>query len=599
VPFATTEELADALVNYVHGQDAFDDDRDTDVVELRKAVLGDIFHSNPVVIGPPPLALAHEQGYGPITAPGSYFDLRKHRSRRIYVGANDGMLHAFEAGEFVFGDNPATPEVENDYYSMGNGNEVFGYVPGLVRERVKFIPRNNPRSYYYVDGSPSATDVWLASGPADTTKEPDEWTTVVVTGLRQGGSGYFALDVTDPTATGGTHGPYPKLLWEFNDPNEPLGESWPDPILTRVKVAAPAGFGDHCGPDDGDGDCLEQWVMIVGGGFLAESDPNLGGYLPVGDPSWSDDSKSILIVRLDTGTVLAKLEYDAADPVFQNMSFGFPSTPAVLDLDFDGFADNLYIGDMGGQLWKWDISAVGQDADSDGLMDLATWPAGIYFKTPPADFGKGVVHYRSIFFAPSAAFVEDELTLAFGTGERTDLNYPGDSDSKVIENNRFYVIQDPVPTGPGSIPATPHLEADLSDITGLEVDPDLTDLGFYFTTEDGEKFVTNHIIFAGFVITTSYLPDDGSTNACESAGFTFVHIFDLLNGEGFFPNSGSGPTNLRSLKAGVGVPTDPKITISKGGAQVFVKTSIGQTVAVDAPDNDGQTVQMVYWKQDL
>ena len=78
-----------------------------------------------------------------------------------------------------------------------------------------------------------------------------------------------------------------------------------------------------------------------------------------------------------------------------------------------------------------------------------------------------------------------------------------------------------------------------------------------------------------------------------------MHIFDLLSGAGFFPNPGPGPANTRRLQAGVGVPTDPKISTSKNGAQVFIKTSIGQTVAVDAPDQTGSGVTMVYWKQDL
>ena len=72
-----------------------------------------------------------------------------------------------------------------------------------------------------------------------------------------------------------------------------------------------------------------------------------------------------------------------------------------------------------------------------------------------------------------------------------------------------------------------------------------------------------------------------------------------MNGAGLFPDSGPGPTTTRSLQAGVGVPTDPRISTGKNSAQVFIKTSIGQTVAVDAPNPDGGGVTTVYWKQDL
>lgn len=598
-PFADLEALADAIVGYLHGRDAFDDDRDGVTNELRETVLGDIFHSNPVVVGPPPLALAAEEGYGPPHQPGSFIDLHKQRDRVLYVGANDGMLHAIDAGTFRSGDDPLTLELENDFYDMGTGNEVFGYVPGMLLDEVKYIPRNLPRSHYYVDGSPSAADVWIPSSIADTDKQGAEWTTLLVTGLRQGGDGYLALDVTEPGATGGRHGPYPKLQWELDGSAQPLGETWSEPIITRVKLREQPGFLDHCGAQDGDGDCREQWVVIVGGGFTVEGDPNLATYLSPGDAGWSDDSKAVFIIAADTGQVLARLAYDAADPVLANMTYSIPSTPAVLDLDFDGFADVIYVGDAGGQLWKWDISEPGEDSDLDGLID--SWPAGIFFRSFPEASDAGL-HYRSIFFPVSAAFLDGELILAFGTGERTELPYLGDPDAD--ENNRFYVVKDPLPVGQGSIPSVPFSESDLTDITGLPSDPDPTDLGYYFVAEDGEKFVSNHVIFAGFVITTSYLPDDGlSENVCAAGGSAFVHIFSLDGGVGFFdPNDPDAPVSNegRRLRVGIGVPADPRISTTKSGdTQLFLQTSAGHVSVIDAPDPGGDVLDMVYWKQDL
>ena len=412
--------------------------------------------------------------------------------------------------------------------------------------------------------------------------------------MRQGGDGYLALDVTDPSASSGRHGPYPKLQWELDDPAEPFGESWSEPILTRIKHGAPGGSGDHCGPDDRDGDCREQWVMIVGGGFRPESDPNLPGYVDPANPAWDADSKAIFVVALDSGQVLARLAHDPADPVLADMRFALPSTPAVLDLDFDGFADLIYVGDTGGQLWKWDVSEVGVDGNSDGLVDAASWPAGVFFRTAPEDLG-GTLHYRSIFYPMTAAFVAGELTLSFATGERTDLGYTGVSG--LDENNRIYVVRDDTPTGPGAIPSAPFSEADLTDITAVAIDPDLTDLGFYLTADDGEKFVTNHLITGGFLITTSYIPWDGSGGVCEAAGSAFVYIFDLEVGGGFF--SSGGPVQGRRLFAGLGVPADPRITVSGGSAKLFVQTSTGALLSLDAPDPDATGVQRVYWRQDL
>ena len=597
-PFPDTEALTDAIVNYLYGEDAFDEDRDLDSGELREYVLGDIFHSSPIAIGPPPFTLASEEGFGPPQRAGTFLNQFSQRDRRLFVGANDGMLHAIDIGSYQNGDNPLTPEAETAYYDVGSGNEMFAWVPGLLLQTLKFIPRNQPRSYYYVDASPAAADAWFPFGPGDPTKDPSEWTTVLMTGLRQGGDGYLALDVTDPDAALGPHAPYPRLLWEFDDPAEPMGESWSEPIITRVKMSGPMGFGDHCAFDDGEGDCREQWVAIFAGGFRADADPNLPPWVddPL-SPAWSPDSKAIFIVALDTGAVLARLAYDPADGQLQRMLFALPSTPAVLDLDFDGFADVLYVGDAGGQLWKWDISGVGRVGPF-GLVD--NWPYGVFFETPPVATAAGL-HYRSIFFPPSAAYVNDneDLVLAFGTGERTELDYQGDGAAD--DNNRYYKILDPEPTGIVAIPATPYTEADLTDITGLPDDPDPTDLGYFFVVPEAEKFITNSIIFGGFVITASFLPDDGSGGVCDSSGEAFVHIFNLDTGVGYFdPADADVSADGRTLLAGVGVPSAPKITTSDvGTSKLFIQTSAGRIVVLDAPPGGDDVVDVVYWKQDF
>jgi len=116
VPFATTEALADAIVEFVRGNDAFDKDRDTNKTERREVVLGDIFHSNPVVIGPPSAFLASETGYGPVGDPNSFVGTYGKRRRVLYAGANDGVFHAFHAGTYRTGDNPDTPNETEPAY---------------------------------------------------------------------------------------------------------------------------------------------------------------------------------------------------------------------------------------------------------------------------------------------------------------------------------------------------------------------------------------------------------------------------------------------------------------------------------------------------
>jgi type IV pilus assembly protein PilY1 len=594
-PSKTDEELADDLVSYVYGFDAYDQDRDADSAEVRDYVLGDLFHSNPIVIGPPPFALSEEDGYGPLETLGTFLEKYHQRKRRLYVGGNDAALHAIDTGSFNTGDNLLTPETENGYYSLGSGEEVFGWVPGSLLDTVKYFPRNAPRTYYYVDGSPSAADTWFPSSASDVSKEAAEWATLLVTGMRQGGRSYLALDVTDPDA-GATdaHGPYPVFQWEFDDPSEPMGETWSEPIITRVKMRAASGTGDQCGANNGDGDCIERWVVIVAGGYDDTGDPNLPGWIDdPSDPSWTEYGKALFVLDAQTGDVLGKLERDALDSQLQNMTYVLPSTAGVLDLNFDGFADSVYVGDTGGQVWKWVIHEVGEDTDSDGLVD--TWPGGRFFDAGSA-MVSGVEHFRSIFAPPSAAFVDGDLILAFGTGERTNMSYAGDP--SVDDNNRLYVIEDPDPLGTGAIPSSPYDEGDLTDVTSLASDNNSADMGYFIKGLEGEKFVTSHIIVGGVLITASFVPPAATDPVCEQSGSSYAFVFNLASGSGQHTDP-DADSQARRLYAAVGVPSDPRVTISSatGDVQLFLKGSSGQMLSMDAPGISNEPVELVYWRQ--
>ena len=83
-----------------------------------------------------------------------------------------------------------------------------------------------------------------------------------------------------------------------------------------------------------------------------------------------------------------------------------------------GFADVVYIGDLGGQLWKWDLSSVGVPVS--GVVPNSNWPAGVVFEAPVATTAGGVLHYHSIFQSTAAAFNQGDLWLSFASGERAN-----------------------------------------------------------------------------------------------------------------------------------------------------------------------------------
>jgi Tfp pilus tip-associated adhesin PilY1 len=575
-------KLEDAIVAYVHGKDAFDTkDGDGNRTEMRDTVLGDIFHSNILFVGTPNTILLHEEGYD------GFYSSYKTRDRVAYAGANDAMLHGFDAGAYWDQTNPTS-------WNDGSGDELFGYVPGLLLPMAALTPKtidiNGDRLIPgFVDGNVTAADAWIGADSGN--KLASEWATVIVSAYKEGGEGYLALDVTRPGATSGDHSPYPKFLWEFSHAD--LGESWSRPVITRVKVAS--GSTDDCGPDDGDGGCQEQWVAIFGGGMMATGDPNeddyYGNYL---SPAWDDKSKAIFIVSLDDGSLLSMVKFDSTGVNgHPEMKFSIPSAPAVLDLNHDGFADVIYIGDLGGQMWKWDVSAVGTDsADTDTLID--NWNSGRIFATPRTSLGASQYHYRQFYHPASAAYVNGVLHLAFGSGEEKDILYQGDASRD--DENRFYVIQDLNPTGASAFSTLITEAANLTDVTSTASYADPGNLGYYFKGAESEKFITDTIIFAGHVLTASYIPT--AVPAC-GPGTARFYAFELGNAEGFFDANNVAETTDRYMDIGTGVPSNPRVSVASDPQHdvVFVTTSEGELIEIEPPLRDPPESSFLYWRR--
>ncbi len=572
-------KLHTAVVDYAFGRDAFDLDGDSNNTELRPAVLGDIFHSDVQFIGSPRSFLAHEEGYQ------DFANTYRTRLRVVYVGANDALLHAHDAGLYWNPDDPLA-------FDSGTGAELFGYMPGLMLPLAKSLPKaidaNGDRLIpAFVDGTLIAADAWLGTG---TTKLADDWATVLISAFREGGAGYIALDITDPAAGAiDNHGPYPKLLWEYT--HAKLGNSWSKPAIARLKVRRLGQAGDFCGPNDGDGDCREQWVAIFAGGFEATGDPNDPLYISnPASPAWENESKAFFIVALDTGQLLASVEFDSTGSNGPSeMTFSNPASPAAFDLDSDGFADVVYIGDLGGQIWKWNVSAVGIDNDVDPQVD--NWPVGVFFRSDPQALGGGGSHYRSFFGTPTGSYVDGVFTIAIGSGERRDMLYQGDA--SVDDNNRFFVIED---RDPWTI-AAPLTESDLEPVTGLAtyVNPG-GKLGYYFVAEESEKYVGDPLLFAGHVLAVSYKPTPAP--GC-GPGEAFFVAFRLDNARGFLDYNSTPEAADRRVKIGIGVPSAPRISI--GGKPdddiILITTSEGEVLTLEPPLRDEPKSGLMFWRQ--
>jgi type IV pilus assembly protein PilY1 len=294
--------------------------------------------------------------------------------------------------------------------------------------------------------------------------------------------------------------------------------------------------------------------------------------------------------------------YSASDPQAQ-MLYAIPSTPGVYDLDFDGFSDVVYVGDLGGNVWKWVIKATGDDVvnGSTGSLSQANWPFMKFFQAPICTLLSGgcvLPHFRSFFFNPSATLKSGVLWLAFGSGERTDLDYPGII-APVDENNRFYSVKDldPLAKNLASPPqALPLGESTLLDITGDASCSDVgSDDGFLLKVADGEKFVTSTDIFFYYVFAATFTPST-SVDPCTTGGDATLYAFKVYCGEGLFEDGSGNP--VTTIDLGDGMPTDPKVSLSgeEGGSRVFINKK-DEVMSKDTGFNLDDSTGQAYWRE--
>lgn len=266
-------------------------------------VLGDIIDSAPTYVAGPGSGYPDSIATSPYS---SFVTARAGRPAMVYVGANDGMLHGFDAA---------------------TGDERIAYVPSFVYPRLAALTSTTYAHQYYVNGTPAVADAFIRGA----------WRTVLVGGTAQGGQGFFALDVSTPESFSEAVAA-DTVLWEFSDrddtrDNDPdrdgsvahaLGYSFSRPVIAKMNNG--------------------RWAAIVGNGFNnteADGAASTTGYAV------------LYVLDLETGLPLKKISTFTGTSDTPN---ALTSVTAV-DHDGNGTADTLYAGDLQGNVWKFDVTS--------------------------------------------------------------------------------------------------------------------------------------------------------------------------------------------------------------------------------------------------
>ena len=525
-------------------------------------ILGDIFHSNPIVLGSPPNT---QYFANDINNYRDYFAKHELRRKMLVVGANDGMLHAFDAGQY----DPATEKFDN-----GTGKELFAYIPRTALRTVHQLTKGSLHQWG-VDGTVSVGDVFIDpkhSGTPDETER--QWRTVVFGGLREGGSAYYALDITQPDilktvgetdnvpapdsgyvpSCSGESGfsesacgpiPFPAALWEFTDSvlaadgtwtrlNEDnnlaqdLGDTWSVPNVGRIRITE-------------NGTTVDKYVMIFGGG-LDKANKTAESTADSVRGNW------LYMVDVETGRAIYKRQLDGS----------VPAEPAAVDTDQDGYLDRIYVGTTRGKMYRVDLlpdssgvfpslvdkPALAMDKNTYTVKRIpdSVWVPRVIFDAN-TDNGTplgGLV--RPIYYRPSVIFVTrlGRYALSFGVGDREDLwNYDG-------LTGRVYVFvddSDDMPSG------TVFTEADFERLTVSSPSVDEEYLlqgevggrGWYMVLDPNERLITEPFALSGVSFFSSFKPDiqvtGGKDPLCSKTGISRIFVLSTTNGNPFLTDA--------------------------------------------------------------
>ncbi len=572
--------------------------------------MGDPIHSRPITVGGP--AQRYDVIYGDTTY-SSFFAQYKDRRQVVYVGANDGMLHAFNAGFYHRGDDPATTtKTEHGYFTTTQtgvtntpplGDELFGFIPQEVLPHLKWLTQPDYTHVYYVDLTPKVTDARIFTPDTD---HPDGWGTILMGGLRFGGSCnacpagnglpmsvtadfdyngatadttrdfysvYFVLDITNPESAN-----YPKLLWSFSSAD--LGFASTVPSMLRVSPTSSATT------DNTDA----KWFMVVGSG-------------PTGYDGRTTQAGKLYAIDLAQGPGANNANVTTMPAESLN---AFMGTPVSIDRNFDYRVDVLYMGsviDDTAPPWRGKLYRLTMRDCLAAPCVTSTWGIAAGTNRAPSEVldtfpASNAINLGPIASTPAVAIDDsDKLWIFAGTGRNYDS-----IDKTNTDTQHFVGVKDSVLNGTCTETTATGCHAnDLVDVSGAQVCllgvgncggttnqvtgvtgltdqtlPGLVQLvkakdGWYTTLPaTGERMLVRPIVIAGLVLFPTFSPTNNS--ACTTTGDSYLYALYYLTGSAYSSPvigttaSGSNKNINRSTNIGSGMSSQVVVHIGSGSS---------------------------------
>lgn len=622
----TCGTLCNDVVGFYRGDPAYN---------LENWKLGDLFHTNPMAVKTP-VQFFHD----PRECGATSFSAFRSTTANIRTatlgtqimlsGANDGQLHAFRTG--------------NGSDCASGGDEVWSFIPPSLLQKMAPIAHKShvdrtilAGHSYFVDGPIQVADAWLPStASSGTSKSATDWKTIAVFGLGSGSGNYLwsssstchSTSATGFSATYSTSYPYycgfyaldvtntlaaskPIYLWKLNPTSSQapyLGEAWSKMQIGRVKVGS-----------------NERWVGFVGGGYSVANclSEDGGTSTACNTPATGSPGKGFFVIDLTNGNILWSFTHGAAttSTTSPNMDFSAPASPLPVDADSDGFIDTVYMGDLGGNMWRFRLcpretyATCGLSSYS-GSCGTGNWKGSLLYSATNTERGYGLstpssTHKQIFTKATATKDASGNLWIYFGTGENNDPTWkppagiPDTNDTK----NRLFAIKEDFKTdeiGGDGDPIFTHTytTANLTNITGTTYDPTTaTNNGWYINLSTlsgrlGEKMISDPTVFGGVVYFATYVPDQGTANACGLAGDAYLYGIKYTSGAGALDEAGTkskwigrgiGSSILVSYRPGY-TSADIYATASGGAGTGALTQQLGE-----APTTSSMT-NILFWK---